>query len=232
MSDEMWAYVDESGCMGMKLDAGSSLFFTVVTVIFSDKTTVTRCSNRIEELKLSLKPGKEFSFHGSSHDQRIGFLHAMREFDFKYFGIVFDKAQIGGFSRPFLHLAVMATFAQHADKIKNAKVVFDRTGSNEFRKMMCKKMKGDLNRECGRDVISSVKDVESHCNNLVQLADMVCGAVARSFHPEKGVKHDFRGMLRSKEWLIAIHPSRIKKPVCLSLSGTHAHGDSSANGSI
>jgi hypothetical protein len=207
MTDEMWAYVDESGCMGMKLEEGSSLTFTVVTVIFSSKEVATQCYNRIEELKSELKPRKEFSFSGCNDDQRVGFFRAMCRFDFNYFGIVFDKTKLMGFNRPFLHWAVLAQFAQHAERINKAKVVFDKTGSSDFRKMMCKRLKEDLNRECDREVISGVKAVGSHCNNLLQLADMVCGAVARSHNTERVEPDKYREMIRAKEWTISVYPS-------------------------
>ncbi len=206
MSDEMWAYVDESGCMGMKIGSGSSPFFAVTTVVFSQKTVVTDCYNKIEELKGELRVRKEFKFCGCSHEQRVRFFREVCKFDFSYFGIVFDKARISGFQRPFLHWAVLTTFAQHVEKIKSAKVVIDKTGSSMFRKMMSRRLKDDLNKEFSRNVINSVKSVESHGNNLLQLADMVCGAVARSFHPDKVGRSDYRDMIQRKEWGISQYP--------------------------
>lgn len=206
MPDEMWAYVDESGCMGMKIGSGSSPFFSVTTVVFDDKSVVTDCYNTIESLKDTLRVKKEFKFCGCDHEQRVRFFREICKYDFNYFGIVFDKAKITGFQRPFLHWAVLATFAQHVEKINCAKVVIDKTGSSDFRKMMSRQLKGDLNREYDRTVINAVKSVESHGNNLLQLADMVCGAVARSFHPDKVGRNDYRDMIQRKEWGISLYP--------------------------
>jgi hypothetical protein len=206
MPDEMWAYVDESGCMGMKIGSGSSPFFAVSTVVFGNKADVTNCYETIEALKASLRVRKEFKFCACSHEQRVRFFREMCKFDFNYFGIVFDKAKISGFQRPFLHWAVLATFAQHIEKIRSAKVVIDKTGSSEFRKMMSRRLKTDLNTEYDRNVINSVKSVDSHSNNLLQLADMVCGAVARSFHPDKVGRSDYRDLVKRKEWGISQYP--------------------------
>jgi len=202
----MNAYVDESGCLGMKIGSGSSASFTVVTTIFSEKSQVTACYDKIELLKVKLRIGKEFRFSKCSHEQRIRFLMEMRQFDFNYFGISIDKAQIAGFSRPFLHLAVLSSFAQHASEISDAKVVIDKTGSSSFRKMMARKLKNDLNGQFERTVISRVRSVESHKNNLLQLADMVCGAVARTFNPDRASKHSYRQLLAKKEWGITEIP--------------------------
>jgi hypothetical protein len=206
LADEMWAYVDESGCMGMKVGSGSSPFFVVTVVLFNDKTVVTACYDRIEELKTTFKVKSEFKFCRCSHEQRVGFFRELCHFDFSYFGIVFDKSQIARFHRPFLHYAVLGAFAQHAEKIRCAKVVIDKTGSSEFRKMMSKELKDQLNDSYGSIVINAVKSVESDTNNLLQLADMVCGAVARSFHPDKCGRNGYRDMLRKKEWGITQIP--------------------------
>lgn len=202
----MNAYVDESGCLGMKIGAGSSTFFTVVTTIFHDRSQVTACYDRIESLKNEMRIGREFRFTKCSHDQRVGFLKEMKQFNFNYFGLTINKALIAGFSKPFLHFVLLASFAQHADSIVNASVVIDKTGSSAFRKMMAKKLKNDLNEQFDRSVIKQVKSVESHKNNLLQLADMTCGAVARSFHPERAAKYNYRQILSSKEWGITEIP--------------------------
>ncbi|WP_425395721.1 DUF3800 domain-containing protein [Aeoliella sp.] len=57
----MWAYVDESGCLGMKLGRGSSPFFTVCAVIFADRSQTTLCHSKIEELKSTLRVRKDSS---------------------------------------------------------------------------------------------------------------------------------------------------------------------------
>ncbi len=71
----MWAYVDESGCTGMQLEANSSLFFTVTAVVFRSKEEVTKCYERIEVLRAELRLGnREFHFNKASHQVRMAFL--------------------------------------------------------------------------------------------------------------------------------------------------------------
>lgn len=203
----MWVYVDESGCLGMKLGQGSSPFFCVVSVLFKDKAAVTACYNRIEALKSELKIRKEFHFRKTAHLTRLAFFREMRAYDFQYFGLAIDKSQIHGFSRPFLHNAVLTSFSLHAESLKNATVVIDRTGSDEFRKMMSRSLKNDLNRQFDREVIRKVKNETSHANNLLQLADMVAGAVTRSLTGEKNHKDVYREIIRGKELRVTIVPA-------------------------
>ncbi|WP_425395720.1 DUF3800 domain-containing protein [Aeoliella sp.] len=130
----------------------------------------------------------------------------MLEFDFNYFGISIDKAKIAGFNRPFLHNAEMTAFSLHASKVHDATIVIDKTGSSNFRKMMAKCLKEDLNRQYDDGMVKKVKSEESHKHNLLQLADMACGAISRSFHPEKKGEEYYRDLIRSREWTVSSFP--------------------------
>lgn len=207
----MRAYVDESGCMGMKLGEGSSDHFTVIVVLFSDEQESTRCYNRIEELKSTLGVKKEFRFANCGHQRRERFFHEITKFEFSYFGVSVDKAQLAKkhqtFRRPFLLYPVLTSFAQYADLMDNVTVVIDRTGSDEFRKSLARDLKRRINADFGETKIKKVKDQPSHANNLLQLADMVCGAVARSFCTDKTNPDFYRRILKPKELSVEIWPS-------------------------
>jgi hypothetical protein len=204
------AFVDESGCLGMKLGAGSSPYFGVVAVLFHDLSEANRCDKHIGHLRDAIGVKKEFHFNSCRHDQRTRFFYDMDSFDFCYFGVVFDKKKIAQqhlkFSRPFLHFPVQTIFAGMAAELDNTIVVIDRTGSSEFRKTMAKDLKAELNQRFGRHVIKKVKDECSHSNNLLQLADMVCSAVTRSFVDEKKEPGTYRRMIAGKERFVSIVP--------------------------
>jgi hypothetical protein len=64
-------------------------------------------------------------------------------------------------------------------------------------------------------VIRKVKMEDSKRNNLLQLADMVCGAVARSFREERENGWEFRRLVREREMRVQYWPKN--KPADLSL---------------
>lgn len=97
----MWAYVDESGCMGMNISSGSSPIFAVMAILFRDKSQADECFQSIEGLKAPNGVKKEFKFSKCHHRQRMAFFTEIAKFDFWYFGIVFDKRKIIRFSKPF-----------------------------------------------------------------------------------------------------------------------------------
>jgi hypothetical protein len=58
----------------------------------------------------------------------------------------------------------------------------------------------------GTCLIKKVSMEASHTNNLVQLADMVCGAVARSYNSQKNDRAQFRTLIRRREARVQFWP--------------------------
>jgi len=50
----MLVFIDESGDPGLKIEKGSSRFFTIALVIFEDKEEALACDQRIKLLKREL----------------------------------------------------------------------------------------------------------------------------------------------------------------------------------
>jgi hypothetical protein len=75
----MLVFIDESGDSGLKLDEGSSRFFTVAMVVFEDYDEATACDQKIGLLKRELgwKPESEFHFKNNSDKARKAFLEAV-----------------------------------------------------------------------------------------------------------------------------------------------------------
>jgi len=206
----MLAYVDESGCTGMRLNSGSSLFFVVTAVFFEDRDQADKCYRRIDTLRAELKVSREFHFTKLSHANRVRFFEEVCPFDFRYDAVVFDKSKIHSegvvLSAPFLQYPVKAIFAALAPKMTKATIVIDKTGSSEFRKRLARELKRDLNEQFGREVIHKIKEVDSHKHALLQLADMVCGAVARSFSDKRKSADAFRTLIRQREGFVTVWP--------------------------
>jgi hypothetical protein len=70
--------------------------------------------------------------------------------------------------------------------LSSATVVVDKSGSRDFRAQLARYLKIRTNQEKDQRFIKKVKMERSKSNNLIQLADMVSGAVVRSL--DKGKK--------------------------------------------
>ncbi|PIP87985.1 hypothetical protein COW80_02825 [Candidatus Beckwithbacteria bacterium CG22_combo_CG10-13_8_21_14_all_01_47_9] len=163
----MIVFIDEAGDPGFKLEKGSSHFFVMSLVIFDDFLEAEKASLAIKELRRKLKVNDryEFKFNKTNNKFRHKFFRAILRFKFRTRVIVIDKTLIHSQSlrlnkEKFYNYAIMQLLKQSGSSIKNAKLKFDKRGERSLRK-----------------VFTDLKFVDSRQNTLVQLADMVAGAI-------------------------------------------------------
>jgi len=86
----MLVFIDESGDPGLKIEKGSSSFFTVALVIFEDKDEALACDQRVSLLKKELgwEEDSEFHFKRNSDKVRRAFLQAVAPYSFFYYGML------------------------------------------------------------------------------------------------------------------------------------------------
>jgi hypothetical protein len=87
--------------------------------------------------------------------------------------------------------------------LKDAAVVIDASGSKDFRNQLAAYLKGHAKDDDGHGLLKSVKTSRSRGNNLIQLADMVSGAVWRSF---KRRDHSNRRLISDRELSVEVWP--------------------------
>ena len=202
----MLVFVDESGDSGMKQKDGSSLRFVIAAVVF----IANLCDKSIDELrgKCFRNGTTEFKFNKCCRDYRVQFLEGVAEFEFLYFGFVLNKERLYGpgfqYKEPFYKYASKLLFENAKPYLSNARVVIDGSGDRTFRAQLEKYLKGKINTD--RDIIKKVKIAASHSNNLLQLADMVCGALARGFRTDKVDRFLYRTIVKKRELSVQIWP--------------------------
>lgn len=202
----MLVFIDESGDTGLKVAAGSSEFFVVALITFEDHDEATACDQRIELLRRELgNGGEEFKFSKLPGKKREAFFDAVAPYSFFYFGIAIQKARLYGkgfqFKESFYKYACSLVFENAKPHLKDAIVIIDGSGSREFKQQLDSYLK----RKTGLGVIKKLKIQSSHNNNLIQLADMVVGAIHRSMlnKPDKNV---YRGRISAKEISVQVWP--------------------------
>ena len=182
----MLMFIDESGDAGLKLESGSSKYFIVGLVAFEDHDEAQAADSRIELLKreLGFPPHFEFHFNGMKPVHRQQFLEALAPYDFFYFGIVINKPKLKGpgfqYKESFYKYTCGLVFENAKPRLNNAIVVIDGSGSKDFRQQLKNYLRKRLRDDSGRCFIKKIKTQNSRSNNLLQLADMVAGAIARS----------------------------------------------------
>jgi hypothetical protein len=206
------AFVDESGDPGLKLEKGSSRYFVVALVVFEDNEEAQAADDRITLLRreMRLDPSFEFRFNKCRRIFREQFLRAVAPYQFFYYGIVINKdpAKLWGegfkHKESFYKYASSLVFENAKAFLNSATVIIDGSGSKDFRKQLERYLKLRIN-DPGHRFIRKVKVQDSRKNNLLQLADMIAGAVNRSFGA-KGDYQIYRQIISHREVYVQLWP--------------------------
>ena len=207
----MLVFVDESGDTGFK--SGASGQFTLTLIIFTENKEAEAASLAIDELRdtLRLTQNAEFHFNKSSKSHRKAFLQAVSGFEFSVFSAVVNKAQITSEGinnkESFYKFVCTLAFEEAKDYLIEANVTLDSSGDLNFKRQIVKHLKKQANEE-GASVqrIKSVGMKPSHSDNLLQLADMVCGAVARAHRLGEKQSDSFHKIIKHREVSVLMWP--------------------------
>ena len=195
----MLVFVDESGDAGFKLQTGSSDFFVMALVIFDDNLEAEKTSLAIKELrrKLKLKDKFEFKFNKTNKKFRKTFFNGVKSFKFKVRAIVVKKELIHSQGlrnnkEKFYNYVSMQLLKQSLKSIRNANLKFDKRGERALRDQLRVYLSNRLDNKHNQ-IFTDLKFVDSRQNTLIQLADMVSGAIFSDFTKKDS---EYLGMLK------------------------------------
>lgn len=209
----MLVFVDESGDPGLKIDKGSSEYLIVALVLFEENEDAGDCDLRINLVRKELGLPEYFEFHFNKNHPSIrkAFLEAVARYSFWYLGIVINKKKLYGkgfqYKESFYKYATSLVFENAKSRLDEAIVTLDGSGSRDFRKQMQAYLMKRINEEKGPSKrIKRVKVQKSLNNNLIQLADMVAGAIARSYKKGKRDSKIYRRIIEHRELFVQLWP--------------------------
>ena len=202
-------FIDDSGDPGFKLEHGSSRFFVIALVIFRDSLEVEKTAVAIKEFRRSLQfpDSMEFKFHKSRPKVKEGFLKEISKFDFSVRCLVVDKMlirsdELKNDKNSFYSYAIKMVLQFSADEVLNAYVKIDGSGDRVFRRNFLTYLRKHLNFQ-HRKVIKNCKLVDSKDNVMIQMADMIAGAIRRSYETEKQDHETYKRIIKrhiTDEW--------------------------------
>jgi len=208
----MLVFIDESGDPGMPPGGSCSAYFAVTLVAFEDYAEAAAVEQRIRLLKRELRLPDHHEFHFSKlrAEWREAFLRAVSPYEWFYFSVVINKARLTGqgfqFPDPFYKYTCGLVFQNAKPHLRDAIVVIDGSGGREFRTQLSTYLRKKVNEGgSGPKPIRKVKLQDSDRNLLLQLADMVCGAVARGYtQPQENQR--YRRLISDREMLVQFWP--------------------------
>ena len=203
--------IDESGDCGLKFGQGSSDLFVCAAVVFADEPSANACDQAISILRCRLQKPASFEFHFSHCSDRVreAFLRTVSCQTFQYVGFAVDKRKLYGvrFTDPkeVYRFSIGIVCEQIRPLLNNSKIVIDKNGDRAFRPGIEKALKLQMTDQNGSCRIRKVTMEVSHSNNLIQLADMICGSIARSCAHEDD---RFRDLVKGRERFVQTWPNK------------------------
>lgn len=208
----MLVFVDESGDAGFKFTEGSSTYFVVTLVIFGSDEEAEKLRLRIDALRSELRLPSDYEFHffrNNVHTRRA-FLNTIKGYDFQFFSFVVDKRKLSGTEyqsgSAFYKAVCGVAFDAAKLLLLEANVKIDDCGGKALKKKLASYIKRRVNDE-GREVerIKKIGTQDSKSSNLIQVADMVSGAVYRSFQSETNAG-EYRNIIKHREYSVLQWP--------------------------
>lgn len=186
MKKKQLIFADDSGDPGFKVKKGSSSVFVIALVIFDDYLEAEKTSVAIKELRRKLKVSDfyEFKFNKTNKKFRNKFFTAVRDFKFRIRAIIVRKEMIHSSrlrseKEDFYNYIIMQALKHSGGTIRNAKLRFDKRGEKSLRDQLRVYLSNRLDNK-NTKIFKDLKFVDSRQNTLVQLADMVAGAIFAS----------------------------------------------------
>lgn len=175
----MYIYLDESGDTGFKFRRGSSRYFVITLLIVEDTHSIEKGIDNLRKT-LSLSSNFEFKFSKTHKKIKQKFFTELLKYQFKIRAIVVDKKQIGAtYLRVnrilFYNFIIKLVLKYDTDAITKATLIVDLSkGKREIRQF-----NKYITKELGN--IHKIKHLRSHSDNMIQVADMISGAIYRKF---------------------------------------------------
>lgn len=194
----MLVFIDDSGDAGFKLDKGSSKHFVIACVVFDDNLDAEETALKIKRLRRSLgwRDDHEFKFNKTNKQIRLAFLNEVKACNFRVRAIVADKSVIRSpelrrNKNKFYNYMIKEVLSKSDGSIKNSSIRLDGHEDRVYKKAATTYFRQQANPRGG--VIKEMKFVNSKNDNLIQLADMVAGAILRT---TQSGKSDSKGYLK------------------------------------
>ena len=179
-------FIDDSGDPGFKGPASSDFFIMAAVVIHDPKIAETLMQEIKEYRKfLGWRYNHEFKFNKNPKQAIEGLLQRICKYEFDVYAVYIDKKQFYGFNPQRLLLSnhdhlynwLVCQLLLNIP-LNNAKVTIDGHSSKANMKVFSTYLRRELNY-AGKKKIT-IKFEDSISTDLLQMADLVVGSIARS----------------------------------------------------
>jgi hypothetical protein len=180
--DRKLVFIDDAGDVGFKIGHGSTDYFAVAVVFFDNNFKAEEGSLRIHRLRRSLgwHDLHEFKFRKASAVIKNRFFETVSSLDFQVVVALIDKKSITDTKMQKnpgeFYFSVISQAIKAGGDITKAYIYIDGEAGRDHRR----KAKVFIRHSLPERSVSELRFRDSRKNNLIQLADMIAGAVLHS----------------------------------------------------
>ena len=193
-------FIDDSGDPGFKENTTSKIFL-MAAVVFNSLDLVVETNNKIDKYRKQLgwKESREFKFRKISKQIKRDFIKCVQFCDFEIYAVYIEKSKYGtdfkfAKSNPLYSWAIKELLK--IIPLKQARIKIDGESGRKYRLHLKSYLRKNINMY--QNSIRSLKVKDSRDDNLIQLADVVAGAINRSFQLNKTDARDYIKLFADK----------------------------------
>lgn len=180
----MIIFIDESGDPGFKIEKGSSRYFVISCIIFSNDIFVTQTINTIMDFKKNLKVSNyyELKFNKLNRSERVEFLKKVDRNHFSIITLIADKASHrieNNTARSwFEYNSLLLELLKHIpSKSKKIEICIDGSMNKTHKRIL----KSYLRKNLLPKSSLKLQILDSRSNVLIQMVDVITGCIHKSF---------------------------------------------------
>ena len=179
---KQYVFVDDSGDAGLRKSNTKQLVVAAVIIIDENKRKLLSDGIDLFRRRLGWNELDEFKFSKTNKKTLVELVDFIKGFDFKAYAVVLDKkeldpSQIAKSGNSIYNFTIKELLLRIS---KNDQIVFIDGQANKDNAQKTRTYLRQSLREHGIEKVS-IRFVDSRKDSLVQLADIIAGAIARSY---------------------------------------------------
>ncbi|XDZ66457.1 DUF3800 domain-containing protein [Alphaproteobacteria bacterium LSUCC0684] len=195
----MLVFIDESGDPGV---GTGSKYLVIAMVIFHSTADAKEVDMAIETLRQTGHHKREFKFSQVSYKTRDAFFDAIMPRSFEVKAVIRNMDKLSHIPKnvqlsPMVEYQIALNNLFHLWKLTDARIRLDGKINKKLEHYL-KHHKNHLNA-INPDTVKQIGMRDSKKDNLIQLADMVAGAIARSLYQDNKNSNRWRNKLKLKK---------------------------------
>ena len=195
---KQYVFIDDSGDAGFKNSNSDHLIVAAVIVVDENKKELLEDAINYFRRRLGWVDLHEFKFSKTEKSILIDLIDIVKHYDFKAYAVILDKKNINPDkiikNRISVYNHVLKELLLQVSK-SNQVILID----GKATKSHAEKIRTYLRKSLKKNSIDnvSIRFVDSRKNSIIQLADIIAGAIARSYKDKPDAKR-YLSLLESK----------------------------------